>query len=221
MTRVSKYEWPFKEKEEAEQEAIDALVDSGVPECIFKAARFYEEGVIVDRSNEKAFELYEKAAQMGNPEAQVRLAELYFEGKGVEKSYKIAFELYEKAAENGSRKAHLELSRMYDRGLGVNRSEEKAMEECSLAMGEGETCDSYDMGILHSCEYKNECPQRSFEWFSRAAEEGEPLAYLQLGLMYMEGKGVKASGKDALKWFQKAADEGNALALTKMGNIYC
>jgi TPR repeat protein len=39
--------------------------------------------------------------------------------------------------------------------------------------------------------------------------------------MYMEGKGVKASGKDALKWFQKAADEGNAMALTKMGNMYC
>jgi len=221
MTRASRYNWPFKEKEEAEQEAIDALIDSGVPECIFKAAQIYEEGVIVDRSNEKAFELYEKAARIGLPEAQVKLAELYCEGKGVEKSYKMAFEMYERAADNGSRKAHLELSRMYDRGLGVKQSEEKAMEQCSLAMGDGETCDSYDMGILHRCEFRNKCPEMAFKWFSRAAEEGEPLAYLHLAMMYRDGEGVKASGNEALKWFQKAADEGNALALTNIGNMYC
>jgi len=221
MRRVSKYEWPFKNEEEAVQEAIDALVDSGVPECMLKAAQIYREGVIVDRSVEKTIELYEKAAQMGSLEALLELANLYYKGKEVERSYEKAFRFYERAADNGSRKAHLELSRMYDIGLGVERSEEKAMEQCSLAMGDGKTCDSYDMGILHSCEYWKECPERSFEWFSRAAEEGEPLAYLQLGMMYMEGKGVEASGKDALKWFQKAADEGNALALTQMGNIYC
>jgi TPR repeat protein len=46
----------------------------------------------------------------------------------------------------------------------------------------------------------------------QAAESGEVLAQLKLGVMFDEGDGVQSDVYEAVKWYRKAAENGNAEA---------
>lgn len=49
-------------------------------------------------------------------------------------------------------------------------------------------------------------------WYRRAAEQGEPIAQLNLGEMYMLGIGVTRDAARAWLWLTLAARQGNAWA---------
>ena len=53
-----------------------------------------------------------------------------------------------------------------------------------------------------------------------AAEQGDPEAQYQLGLLYLEGTGVKKNEKTAAEWFQKASDQGHNEAMRKLSWCY-
>lgn len=53
-----------------------------------------------------------------------------------------------------------------------------------------------------------------------AAEQGDAEAQYQLGLIYLEGKGVKKDMKTGAAWIQKAADQEHVGALKKLAWCY-
>ncbi len=53
-----------------------------------------------------------------------------------------------------------------------------------------------------------------------AAEQGDAEAQYQLGLIYIEGKGVKKDLKAGAAWLQKAADQKHIEALKKLSWCY-
>jgi len=52
-------------------------------------------------------------------------------------------------------------------------------------------------------------PPKSFEWFAKAANQGDPLAQNMLGLIYKSGDGVPQDYKKAKEWYGKACDNGS------------
>lgn len=52
------------------------------------------------------------------------------------------------------------------------------------------------------------------------AEQGDASAQSNLGVMYMEGKGVPQDDKEALKWWTLAAQQGDKSAQFNLGNMY-
>ena len=61
----------------------------------------------------------------------------------------------------------------------------------------------------------------SVKWFLRAAEGGNVLAQVNLGILHM--KGVKGAAKDdagAVAWFRKAAESGNPFAMAQLAFAY-
>ena len=42
-------------------------------------------------------------------------------------------------------------------------------------------------------------------WFEKAAAQNDPRAQYELGVLYLEGKGVKQDYTQAQTWFDKAA----------------
>ncbi len=52
------------------------------------------------------------------------------------------------------------------------------------------------------------------------AEQGNALAQFNLGLMYMEGKGVPQDDAEAVKWYRKAAEQGVTEAQYNLGLMY-
>ena len=77
------------------------------------------------------------------------------------------------------------------------------------------TPDVYEKGEGVKQDYKE-----AFEWFRKAAEQGNTKAQFNLGLMYYKGQGVKQDYTEAAKWYRKAAAQGYAAAQSNLVNMY-
>jgi len=51
--------------------------------------------------------------------------------------------------------------------------------------------------------------QKAFEWYTKAANQGNIRAQLNVGVMYEQGYGVRQDYRKAKEWFGKACDNGN------------
>ncbi|HBE87730.1 MAG TPA: hypothetical protein DDW67_01120 [Elusimicrobia bacterium] len=86
----------------------------------------------------------------------------------------------------------------------------------------GDHAQAYSIGIayFHGVSGAPHDYQKAGEWYLKAAEKGNPLAYLRLGDMSAYGYGMAANETAAYKWYRKAAEKGNAEGQEKMGDIY-
>ncbi|MBL4846765.1 MAG: sel1 repeat family protein [Planctomycetes bacterium] len=60
----------------------------------------------------------------------------------------------------------------------------------------------------------------ALEWYRRAAEKGEPITMLKLGLKHQAGsEGIQANEREAAKWFQRAAAKGSVRGMIELAKI--
>ncbi len=57
------------------------------------------------------------------------------------------------------------------------------------------------------------------EW-RQMAEQGQPAAQYNLGIMYEYGRGVRQNDAEAAKWYRKASVQGVSVAQYKLGIMY-
>lgn len=57
-------------------------------------------------------------------------------------------------------------------------------------------------------------------WFYKAANQGDPTAQHELGLLYLDGSGVAQDDREAFKWFQRAAVENYPPAQFDLANLF-
>jgi TPR repeat protein len=62
--------------------------------------------------------------------------------------------------------------------------------------------------------------EKALEWYRKAADQNEPLAQANLGVMYARGFGVTKDYEKALEWYRKAAAGGSAMAENNIGIFY-
>jgi len=58
------------------------------------------------------------------------------------------------------------------------------------------------------------------KWYRLAADQGNEVAQLDLGLMYYAGQGVSRDYREAAKWCRLAAEQGMAEAQLSLGEMY-
>lgn len=68
--------------------------------------------------------------------------------------------------------------------------------------------------------YQNGNYQGALDLFHRAAEEGVVQAFIQIGLMYDFGRGVRQDYLQARQWYSRAADKGDLRAIYLMGHMF-
>ena len=61
---------------------------------------------------------------------------------------------------------------------------------------------------------------RAVKSFRKAANEGNPDAQFNLGVLYSRGHGVPQDHEQAAKWYRKAAEQGDAPAQSMLGYMY-
>jgi TPR repeat protein len=76
------------------------------------------------------------------------------------------------------------------------------------------------LAFLNGLRGVGESPVAAMEWFSKAADRGDPGAMYGLGLIHYKGMGVKKDEAEALRWFRKAADLELPQAMTTVGAFY-
>ena len=60
----------------------------------------------------------------------------------------------------------------------------------------------------------------AIKWFRLAAQQRDPVAEFNLGVMYSDGEGVPQDNAEAAKWYRLAADQGDARAEYNLGLWY-
>ncbi len=63
-------------------------------------------------------------------------------------------------------------------------------------------------------------PAPNVEEIKKEAEKGDPEAQFNLGVLYINGRGVAKDVIEGIKWYRKAAEQGNARAQVSLGASY-
>lgn len=80
----------------------------------------------------------------------------------------------------------------------------------------------YSLTVLIASAYEDglvvgKNPGKAMVWYSRAAENGDPVAQYKLGLIHFYGRGVDIDRAKGLQWVTESAERGNADAEYFMG----
>jgi len=163
-------------------------------------------------------------AESGNAEAQYWLGRIYALGILLPKDSEKSNYWFEKSARQGYLPAEYLVCEMrtnenrneveYHRC--VRRAAEHGLPEAQELMGM-----AYDRRLWFGV--KDE--QAAFNWFKRAAENGDVDAEVELGRRYKDGDGVGQSYALAAEWYRKAAEHvpdlgGAGVARNELGLLY-
>lgn len=167
---------------------------------------------------EKAFELFNQAAELGHPDSLGAVGYFYSEGIIVEKNDAVAFWWFEQGAHRGSAKSAFNLANFYVEGRGVEPTPQAAFYYFSIAAENGmaeahaSMADFLLFGIHGTVDQ-----ELALKHARIAAEAGVPQAWNLLGVIYENGLGATADLSKAEGCFRKAAIAGNAKGQTNLG----
>ena len=152
----------------------------------------------------------EAAAADGNPVAQFQLGLSHLEaGRDAD-----AVRLIRLAANQGQPAAQYRLGKLYEAGIGVQQNPKTAMELLALAAKGGNSVAMHDLGHYYAigAQGREANINQAATWFHKAAERGIVDSQFNLGVLYMEGSGVKRDLVQSYVWFSLAAAQGDKIA---------
>lgn len=161
-------------------ELLEKAARHGSGEAYMELGMLYNEGINVDKDDNKFYEYNKKGYDLGNAAAANNLGGCYLNGTGCEKDVKRAISIWKKAVKMGSGFAAVNLFRLYrygkaDDGIPVNYDREKAK-----------------YYLLEGAKLK------------------EPFAWLQLSYQYYPGGDLfNKDSHQAFVYAKKAADVGD------------
>lgn len=181
----------------------------GDANCMHFMGLFFLRGEGVEQSDTHAAECFALAAKAGHPRAAYMMAHLVLDGKGgVERDFLQALNFMKQAYDGGVVE---DIPEMADLVLSI-------LQEHATAENP-EICFQY----AWACYNALFCPlnyDRAAQCYRIAAETGHRSAQYELGLCYLEGKGVPRDSAQAEHWNRLAALQGYPLAEYEEGSFY-
>ncbi|TKB55030.1 tetratricopeptide repeat protein [Ferrimonas aestuarii] len=187
------------------------------PYVLYSLGVMYFDGEGTEADMEKGTQYYLQAAKGGSSDAMYQLAFSYDNGDGIKQSYEKSAYWFGQAAALGDVSAAYNLGVAYLNGEGVDKSCPKAMELFTTAINEeNHALSNAKMGdIFYSNRYKKACGlsksdyNRSFNYFTEAAGQGDAYSQYMMALSYLKGHGVEKDKISALAWFYVADEYGD------------
>ncbi len=156
----------------------------GSPTGMDRLGTAYADGKGVGKDSGLALEWFRKAAEAGGPAGQFELAQRFDYGVNVPKDHAEAANWYRKAAEQNYGPALFNLAMAYHEGEGVPRDRQAAAQWFEQASNLGYASATYYLGRMYlegSLGHDEASHRISLDKFQRAAEQGYPLAAMNLG----------------------------------------
>ena len=131
-------------------------------------------------------------------------------GDGVAVNPVNAFKLFMKAAEQNDPRAQYEVAEMYRQGLGVDESQKSANKwyEKSAELGNAQAQVAWAKRLDEGTGMFFSDHDAAYQWYLKAAQQGQGEAYYILGVMAYDGRRVRMSLDDAYHLFQAAKKTG-------------
>ncbi|MBA2652571.1 MAG: sel1 repeat family protein [Tatlockia sp.] len=166
----------------------------------------------------QAKEIYEYFAEKGDKEAQVKLGYLYDSGYGGKVDYSSAAKWYLSSAEQKQPVAQFLLGQLYQLGrLGKEPDYAEAKKWYDAAQHNYSRA-AVALGFIYDTVDDNY--SKALSAYQLAAQENNAVGLFDLGLMYVEGKGMAVDYPKAIELFSKASELGYNDALTQLADLY-
>ena len=195
---------------------LSKATDLGDKYAAYTLAIYYEKRGELDN----ALRWFRNAAELGYPMAQYKLG-LYYENENGNLVYidiDKAIVWFTKAAESGITFASYKLAVCY------SEIEDWGNAFCWLKkaaeQGIVDAQDSLGCWYTHGGYGVEQDDTKAVEWYSKAAENGSPLAHLNLAICYREGHGVEQDIDKAIELYTKAAELGDEKAPYELALFY-
>ena len=186
---------------------LSTAVDKGyeIPAFLGKLGELLDRKGTV-RHQQKAYEMYHRAAKLGCRNSQLNLAEMYRCGvEGVvNEDIKEAFKWYKMAADEGE--SDYELGPMHNLLSGTVKKLNNASKPRALKF-------LYKYYLEGKCPEGHPQPTKAIHYLTRAAEIGDSEAQCNLGQIYLNGSCEQTKDvSKARRWLKKASTNGDAVA---------
>ena len=208
---------------------LQHAADLGSSEGLHRLALVFAQGQAgTPRNDNRAVELFERAAAAGHRRAQINLGILYFRGQGVTRDLVQARAWLEKAAADGDPYALYALGRAMEESLGAAGADAvRATDLYRQAAQKGHPLAALRYGLALGEGYgvKRDLVAAQ-RWLVHAQSSGVPEAALALGdsLVRTPASRDKAANEkivqSAIVWYEAAARAGVPSAQFKLANAY-
>jgi TPR repeat protein len=199
--------------------AYDDAQQRGYVAALYNLGVIHEYGLGVEQSDEKANELYRKAAEQGFPLAMhIWGWRLAIGDKGVNRDDVQAYEWFAKASDAGYVPATFQVGRRLLYGNGVVKNPRRAVEILQHAADAGSVPAKIELGQVYIDGGYASDPDFNVNsnlalallWFGRAAEANNPVAQRAVALMLEHGWGASSPQPElAERYWRFAAYGGN------------
>lgn len=174
----------------------------------------YKNGEGCEQNNFKAYYWLEESADNDFEDAYYILGQSYLEGNGIDTNYKKAFFYLSKGASKDDKSCLESLGDMYYWGLYVKEDKEKAFSLYDKSVAEGNIGLYYKIGKLYEAEEKLE---RALLNYYKGHNNGDFKSSQRLGVMYINGEGVKQDRTKGLEYIKVAVEGGDSHSIYIMG----
>ena len=150
---------------------------------------------------------YQMAMEMDFPDAIERMAEAYLGDElGLERDEKTALKLFKRAANLGSHDAQYNLGMAYACGYyGLTADKDKALYWLRKSANGENPMACLQLGLYNYYTVQTDKSYKcAFELFTQAYNLGEDHALINIGLCYLQGKGVNEDKKEGVKCLKEA-----------------
>lgn len=168
---------------------------------------------------ETAHRYYRQSAELGYPRAEFFLGNLYEFGEGVPQDWATARNWYERAAQKGEVNSQMNLARILQTGRGGVKNIELAAFWYLEAAKNGDEEAATNLALMHlGGELGTSDMTLAIGLLEFAVSKLDGIACVQLGRLYLEGRGIEQSYEDALihlSLAEQLLQDGNNLSATK------
>ena len=151
-----------------------------------------------------------RAADAGNLRALVRLGRLHQRGEGVPQNHKLAGQMFRQAADAGDPAGRTALAEILRQGAaGIDKNSAEGIRLLETAASQGFAPALYQLAMAHYYGVDASLDlSLAIQQMTQDADQGYPLALLQLGRFHLDGKGVAKDGVRAFVYFLLADQLG-------------
>lgn len=176
-----------------------------------------------DKKNyRQAYNLFLKELLTENIQSFYYLGLMNEKGLGMEINEKKAIELYEKGAELGDEKCLYKVGLAYLNGLyGKNQNVDKAIDLLNKAEKKGNIEARIKLGEIYYYGFSiiTQDFDKAIKYFKKLPQDN-PKAMYYIGLMMIQGQGIKKDVKKGFNMLYKSAMSGYSQAQIEVGKIY-
>ena len=211
----------FREKNYKKAEPIYlALAEQGETEVYFNLGSIYFKGLDGKPDYTKAFPWFKKNAELGNSRDQLFLGILLLYGLGVQANTDLALVWFQASADQGNKEAQ-----KYLQELVFNDSDDMPQfYQSNIKEAEkGNAFAQYNIGLIFQYGLGiEENQQKAFEWYSKAADQGNGMAQLNLANMYINEtcECTPFNIEKVIQLYKQSASQNIAQAQFNLGQIY-